>query len=291
MRTWSAGLWRHPGFRILWTGHTVSLIGSQVTLLALPLVAVLSLRATPVQMGLLAAAGSLPALLVGLLVGVWVDRRRRRPLLVASDLGRGVLLLTIPAAALFGWLAIEGLYVVAFLIGSLGLVSGVAAQSFLPALVGRERLVEANSKLEVSRSAAEIAGPGLAGLLIQVVTAPLAIMVDAVSFLVSGLLIGCLRTPEPPPAPPAPGRRLRREIADGLRAVLASPSCVRWPGRPPCSPSGTACSKPPFSCMSPATWRSRQPCWGPSSPWAARASWSARCWRNASRAGWAWGRP
>lgn len=217
------GLWQERDFRAFWAGRTVSALGSQVTLLALPLVAVLALGATPVQMGFLTADGSLPALLFGLVVGVWVDRRRRRPLMVAADLGRGALLLIIPIAALLGLLRVEALYAVAFLAGGLTLVFDIAAQSFFPTLVGRDRLVEGNSKLEVSRSAAEIVGPGLAGGLVQVLTTPFAIVADALSFLASALLLGLIGAPEPAPAPPDARQRLRLAIGEGLRAVLGHP--------------------------------------------------------------------
>jgi MFS family permease len=145
-----------------WSAHTISAIGSKVTFLALPLTAALVLQATPVEMGYLAVAGSLPRLLFGLLVGVWVDRRQRRALLVLADVGRGVLLLLIPLAAWLGLLQMSLLYAVLFLIGSLGLLFGAADHAYLPSLVQREELVDANSKLAISRSAAEIAGPTLA---------------------------------------------------------------------------------------------------------------------------------
>lgn len=219
----AGGLWRERAFRAFWAGRTVSALGSQVTLLALPLVAVLALGATPLQMGLLTAAGSLPALLCGLVVGVWVDRRRRRPLMIVADLGRGALLLAIPVAALLGVLRVETLYAVAFLAGGLTLVFDVAAQSFFPTLVGRDRLVAGNSALEVSRSGAEILGPGLAGGLVQLVTAPFAVVADAASFLASALLLGLIRAPEPVPEPPDARQRLWPAIGEGLRAVLGHP--------------------------------------------------------------------
>ncbi len=178
------GLWHHADFTKLWTGQTISLVGSQITFLALPLTAVLVLHATAPEMGLLTAAGALPSLFFGLLAGVWVDRRPRRPILIAADLGRGLLLGLIPLAALAGLLRIEQLYLIAFVMGTLSLFFDVAHRSFLPTLVGREQLVEGNSKLELSRSCAEIVGPGLAGGLIQLVTAPLAIALDAFSFLI-----------------------------------------------------------------------------------------------------------
>ena len=219
MRFRLTGLWRHPDFVKLWTGQTISLIGSQVTFLALPLTAVLVLNATPAQMGFLTAAGAIPSLLVGLFAGVWVDRRRRRPILIAADLGRAALLLLIPAAALLGVLRIEYLYIVAFLVGTLGLFFEVAHHSFLPSLVGRQQLVEGNSKLEISDSVAEIVGPGLAGGLVQLVTAPIAIAVDAISFLISALFLGLIRTPEPAPKPPDEQQNILGEAVEGLSLV------------------------------------------------------------------------
>ena len=219
MRFRLTGLWRHPDFVKLWTGQTISLIGSQVTFLALPLTAVLVLNATPAQMGFLTAAGAIPSLLVGLFAGVWVDRHRRRPILIAADLGRAALLLLIPVAALLGVLRIEYLYIVAFLVGTLGLFFEVAHHSFLPSLVGREQLIEGNSKLEIGDSVAEIVGPGLAGGLVQLVTAPIAIAVDAISFLISALFLGLIRTPEPAPKPPDEQQNIFVQVGEGLRLV------------------------------------------------------------------------
>jgi MFS family permease len=214
------GLWRYADFMKLWAGQTISLVGSGITFLALPLTAVLVLEATPTQMGILTAMGALPSLLVGLLAGAWVDRRRRRPILIATDVGRAILLLFIPLAAILGTLRIEHLYMIVFLVSTLGLFFNVAYRSFLPSLVDRKQLVEGNSKLEISRSAAEIIGPGLAGGLVQLVTAPIAIIVDALSFLASGLLLGLIRTPEPPPKPSEPQQNIWHEVIEGLRLVI-----------------------------------------------------------------------
>jgi MFS family permease len=219
MRLRFAGLWRHADFVKLWAGQTISLIGSQITFLALPLTAVLVLDATPAQMGFLTAAEAIPSLLVGLFVGVWVDRYRRRPILIAADLGRAALLLVIPVAAILGALRIEYLYIVAFLVGTLELVFDVAHRSFLPSLVKHEQLVEGNSKLEMSRSVAMILGPGVAGGLVQLVTAPIAMAFDAISFLVSALLLGWIRTPEPAPRPSDQRESIWEEIGEGLRLV------------------------------------------------------------------------
>ncbi|HET9017031.1 MAG TPA: MFS transporter, partial [Thermomicrobiaceae bacterium] len=209
-------------FLHLWVAATVSQLGSQVTLLALPLAAVLDLHADAVQMGLLMAAGTAPSLLVGLLAGAWVDRLRRRPLLIAADLGRAALLATIPVAWLLGALHMELLYVVSFLAGLLTVFFDVAQLALVPALVSRGALVAASSRLRASDATAQVAGPGLAGVLVGAVGAPLAIVADAASFLASAGLIVRIRAQEVPrPAEVQP--RLRREIGEGLRVVLGSP--------------------------------------------------------------------
>jgi len=230
-----SGLWRHADFLKLWAGQTVSEIGSRITREGLPLAAVLTLGATPAQMGLLAAIGSVPVLLLGLVAGVWVDRLRRRPILIAADLGRAALLITIPIAALLGALTIGHLYLVAALAGILTLFFDVAYQSYLPSLVERENIVEGNSKLALSGSIAEFAGPTLAGFLVQTLTAPIAILFDALSFLVSVVSVALIRKSEPPPVP-APGRKdMGREAVEGLRVVLDNPVLRAFAGR-----SGTA---------------------------------------------------
>src|SRR4051794_33105294 len=167
-------LWRHAEFQKLWAAQAVSLMGSQVTLLALPLTATLTLQASAAQMGVLQALNLVPSLAIGLAAGVWVDRMRRRPVLIAADLGRAVLLGTIPLAAYFGVLRIEQLYVVALLAGCLTVFFDVAQNSLLPSLIPPEQLPDGNSKMETSRSLALIVGPGAAGLLVQAVTAPIA---------------------------------------------------------------------------------------------------------------------
>src|SRR5581483_5753614 len=219
-------LLRQRTFRMLWAAYSVSMLGSQVTLLALPLTAVLVLHASAAQMGLLTAAGAAPHLCVSLFAGVFVDRRRRRPLMVTADAGRALLLLSIPVAALAGVLSLTQLYAVALLTETLSVFYVVASSSFLPALVGRDRLLEANGKLTTSFSAAQVGGPGLAGLLIQLVTAPFAIVTDAASFVFSALAIGCgLRGSEPAVDPVAvdSAGSIWREIAAGLRFMLGQP--------------------------------------------------------------------
>jgi MFS family permease len=210
-------------FALLWTGQTISAFGSRITREGLPLAANLMLRATPGEMGLLAAAGTLPVLLIGLLAGVWVDRLRRRPILIIADISRAVLLGTVPLAAALGVLRIEQLYLVALLVGGLTVFFEVANQSFLPTLVQREHIVEGNSKLSTSESLAEIGGPALAGVLVQAITAPIAILFDALSFLASALCAGFIRVREPAPSLPEERQSLWREMREGLRLVLGNP--------------------------------------------------------------------
>lgn len=212
----------------LWIGQSVSLLGSQVTLLALPLTAVLVLDASPAQLGLLYAAQTAPFIVFGLLAGVWVDRLPRRPLLVLGDLGRAVLLTCIPVSAMLRALTVEQMYVVAFLVGMCTLIFDVAYQSYLPAVVARRDLVQANARLELSRSTAQIVGPGVAGVLVQTITAPLAILADAVSFVASSALVWTIHAPESPQLHAR--QSLAREIGVGLRAVLGQPLLRRIAG-------------------------------------------------------------
>jgi MFS family permease len=223
MRWRPQGLWQQRDFVNLWLGRTISEVGSRITRTGLPLIAALMLGATPAQMGILAAMGAAPVLLVGLLAGVWVDRRRRRPILIAADLGRAALLLSIPLAFVLGRLTIEQLYVVAALTGVLTVFFDVADQSFLPGLVSREHLVEGNSKLEASGALAEISGPALGGVLVQTITGPMAILLDALSFLVSAATVFAIRKPEPPPAPPQPQANFLHEAGGGLRFIFRQP--------------------------------------------------------------------
>ena len=217
------GLWHHPDFLKLWAGQTVSLFGSQISLLAIPLTAVLVLNATAIQMGILMALGTLPTLLFGLFAGVWVDRLHRRPILIAADAGRFLLLCLIPLSAVTGILHIGILYVLTFLVGILTIFFNVAYRSYLPSLIERDQLIEGNSKLELSQSVSEIVGPGLAGTLVQIMTAPVAILVDALSFLVSALSLACIRTPERLPKRDTKQKGMLREIAEGLRFVFGKP--------------------------------------------------------------------
>jgi MFS family permease len=212
-------------FRNLWLATTVSQVGTQISELAIPLIAIVTLHATPFQVGLLLAVEFLPIIVFSLLAGAWVDRLRRRPLLIAGDLGRAVILLSIPAAHALGVLSLIQLYVAGFLVGSLSVVFDVAYQSYLPSVVDREQLVAANSKLQVSEQGASVVGPALGGSLISLVTAPLAVAFDAISYLASGVLLLSIRQPEPAPSGAAPANSggVLGEIAQGIRYVVRHP--------------------------------------------------------------------
>jgi len=212
------GLTRHGGFLRFWAASAISDVGSQISALALPLIAALMLGATPWQMGLLSAAGSAPALIVSLFAGVWVDRFRRRRLLITADLGRAALLVTIPLASVLGLLRIEILYVVALSAGVLSVLFDVTYLAFVPSLVAREWLVEANSKLEATSSAAQVVGPGLGGMLVGLLGAAFAVLIDALSFVASAMFISGVRVAEPAPADNRTG--VAAEIGEGLRVVL-----------------------------------------------------------------------
>jgi MFS family permease len=213
-------LWHNRDYLKFWTGQTISVFGSAITGLALPLTAVSILKATAGQMGILTALATLPFLLVGLFAGVLVDRTRRRPLLLGADVARALLVGSIPLAMALGFLRIELLYVIEFLAGVATVFFDISYQSFLPSLVGREHLVEGNSKMEISSSAAAIAGPGLAGVLINLLTAPFAMVLDAISFLISAATLAWIHAPEPKPAAPAQRPGVWREIVEGLRVVF-----------------------------------------------------------------------
>ncbi|WP_138732882.1 MFS transporter [Modestobacter excelsi] len=215
-------LLRHRDFRHLWAAETVSQVGTQVTLLALPVVAVTVLDATPLQMGVLTALETAAFLLIGLPAGAWVDRWRRKRVLVTADLVRALVLATLPVAYLLDVLTLGQLFVVAAVTGTATVFFDVAYQSYLPTLVERDQLVDGNGKLEASRAVAQVAGPGLTGLLLRVLGAPLLIAGDAASFLLSALFLGSIRRPDT--VPDRAGRRpLRAEIAEGLSFVVQHP--------------------------------------------------------------------
>ena len=223
-RLWPRGeLWRHADFLKLWGAQSISQFGTQVSALAIPLAAILVLDASAFQVASLTTVEFLPFLLFALPAGVWVDRLRRKPILVLADLGRAAALGSIPLAYALGALTIWQLYAAGFVTGTLTVFFDVSYQSYLPSLVGREHLVEGNSKLEVSRSAAQVGGPGLGGLLVGLMTAPYAILVDAVSYLVSAAGLAAIRREEPAPHRATDVPSMRRELWEGLRYVLGHP--------------------------------------------------------------------
>ncbi len=221
------GIWGSSAYVRLWSASVISYLGSAVTRLALPLLAALTLHATPFQMGLLVAAESLPILLFGLLTGVWVDRRRKRPVMIAADAGRAVLLVMVPVFAWLGLLRIELLILLTFLVGTLSVFFDIAAQSFMPVILGVDDLPAGNARLHTGWGLAEVGGPGLAGWLTQLFSAPIAILTDGVSYALSAILLSGIRINEPPPtAFPADGgarRHFWRELWEGLRLVGGNP--------------------------------------------------------------------
>jgi MFS family permease len=214
------GLWEHRDFLKLWTGQTISEFGSQISQIAIPTVAVLSLHASAFEVAALTTFEFLPFVLFTLPAGVWVDRLPRRTVLIVGDLLRAILLISIPVAYALGVLHLAQLYVVGFLVGINTVFFDVAYQSYLPALVERDDLVEGNSKLQVTASGGQLLGPGLAGLLIKLVTAPYALLADAVSFVVSGGFTLAIRAREDVDARRVEQRSLRHELWEGLRYVV-----------------------------------------------------------------------
>jgi MFS family permease len=215
-------LFRERDFRLLFVGQGVSAVGTTITHVALPLIAVAYLDAGPFEVSLIAAAGFAAWLVVGLPAGVFADRRVRRPLLIFADLGRAALLATVPAAALADMLTVPHLVAVALFAGVLSVLFDVAYPAFIPVVVAdKGRLTDANGKLFATESAAHVAGPGLGGLLLQAVGAAGAIAVDVVSFLISAVTLKMIRSPEPQPVPQRGSARA--ELMDGLRYTFGRP--------------------------------------------------------------------
>ena len=212
------GLWRLPDFRRLWLSLTVTSFGAQITNLALPLTAALMLHATPLQMGILVALEALPFALISLHAGVLLDRVRKLPIVIASDVSRGVALLAIPLCAWRGVLSVEVLYAVGFFCGVQNVVGGAAYQVLIAQMAGRDRLVEANAKITLGETSSALVGPGIAGGLIQLLTAPFAIAIDGVTFLASALMLRRLRVPNDV-VPRIVRRSMGAEIREGLALV------------------------------------------------------------------------
>jgi Transmembrane secretion effector len=222
----SGGLWREADFLRLWSAQGISALGSRITRTALPILAVMTIGASVEQIAILSALALAPGVIVGLAMGGRVDRRAKRPMLIAADLFRATLLLTVPAAAWLGSLSMGQIYAVAALTCAATTLFQIADKAYLPALIGRNRLVDGNAKLEATEAIAEITGPGLGGLLVQAITAPVAIAFDAISFLVSALLLGAIRRVEVPAAADIDGHRpnLIHDLRVGLRACVLHPS-------------------------------------------------------------------
>lgn len=217
------GLWLNNDFLKLWAGETVSLFGTLVGHAALMFTAVLVLDASPLEIGVLVAAELLPDVLFGLLAGVWVDRLRRRPIMIAADLGSFALLVTIPVAYAFDALTLGQLLVVAFVTGTCHTFFHVSYWTYLPKLVEKDELLEGNSKMAGTWAVAEVGAFGASGWLVQALTAPVAILVDAFSFLVSAAALARIRKPEPEPKPAETREGVRKEIVEGGRAILERP--------------------------------------------------------------------
>jgi MFS family permease len=207
-----------------WFGQGISYLGTQISLIAVPIIAAVTLDASPMALGVLYACGQLPALLFGLFAGAWLDRRRRRPVMVGTDLARTVLTLVVPAAAWFGWLSIPLLCVVLFGLGTLTIFFDIAHLSYVPSLIDRSQLVAANSRLEATASGAQVVGPAVGGALVGLLTGPGALLIDAGSFVVSAIALRSIRKPEATPAHIEQGEAMRERIASGLRFVRANPA-------------------------------------------------------------------
>jgi Na+/melibiose symporter-like transporter len=218
-----ASLWKNRDFLKLWTGQTISEIGSRITRDGLPLVAVITLSASEFQMGVMSAVASVPVILLSLFAGVWVDRLKRRPLMLASNFSLALLLLLIPMLYWCGRLSMGWLYGIAAAAGVLTLLFELAYHAYFPFLVERRAIVEGNSKMAFSGAVAELAGPSLAGVLIQALTAPVAILVDSLSYLASLIGIAAIRKPEPAPVAAEERASLRADLQEGLRFVFGNP--------------------------------------------------------------------
>src|SRR2546428_474503 len=221
-------LWHHPNFLKLWIGQSVSQFGNQFTGIALQFLAVKALLASPAQVGLLAALGTFPFLFIGLFVGVWVDRHPRRPILIAGDVGRGLIVAAIASLTFFGVVRLEYLYVLAFTTGVLTVFFDVSYQAYLPALVPRDQIMEGNCKLEATNTSAQVAGPFLAGLFVQASGYALPMATDGLTFFFSAGLMARIRKEETTPAP-SERKSVVAEIRDGLR-ILHRDGLRRGPG-------------------------------------------------------------
>jgi predicted MFS family arabinose efflux permease len=222
-RVGRSALWRHDDFLRLWGAQTVSDFGARITRDGLPMMAVMGLAATPAQLGLLSALSSGPALLVGLAAGDFIDHTARRPILIAADLARALVLVALPVAAWLGLLSMLQVYAAAALVSAASVLFDIADHAYLPGLVGKGLVTDANAKFSLTESVAEMGGPALAGLLFQWLTAPIAVAVNAATYLVSALMIGRIRSPEPAPNAGAPRRGWVDGVVTGARTAWGEP--------------------------------------------------------------------
>jgi MFS family permease len=219
-----ASLWRNGDFLMLWGGQTVSLVGTYVTAFVLPLMAVLLLDASAGQLGVLRALEYLPFAVLALPVGLWVDRVRQRRVMIVTNLIRTVVLAVLPLIAWLGHLQIWQLFGAALALGAGAVFFDLCYLSQLPTIVEPEQLLDGNSKLTASTSVAELGGPALGGVLVQVISAPVVLLFDAISYLVSAVSLILIRKPEPAPhRVPAGESSLRREMFAGVRLIFADP--------------------------------------------------------------------
>jgi MFS family permease len=216
-------IWRNRDFLWFWSGQSVSMLGTQITTFAVPVLAITQLHAHAGQLSLLRTLEFLPFLFLTLPVGVWVDRNPPRPAMIAANVVRGLLITGIAVAGITGALQLSWLYGLLLVVGACTVVFDVAYLSYLPAVVTRSQLVDGNSKLSVSSSVAEVGGPGIAGGLTQALTAPVALLADAVSYMVSVFSLLAVRTKDVRPQPPADREGMRKQVADGLAAVMHNP--------------------------------------------------------------------
>ena len=217
-----SSLWRDRDFVRLWLAQSVSAFGARITREGLPILAVISLAAPPGALGVLAAVGSGAALVVGLTTGGFIDRSARRPILISADLLRAGVLASLPLAALFGVLSLTHLLVVAAVVAGASVAFDIASHAYLPALIGKTRLVDGNAKLAATDAVAEVGGPALAGVLFQWLTAPVAVIVNAATYLASAGFLATLRSTEPAPDP-EPRQAWTRKVTQGFRLAWAEP--------------------------------------------------------------------
>lgn len=225
LRGWLAGPFAADSdFLKCWFGQGTSFLGTQISLIAVPIIAAVTLDASPLALGFLYACGQLPALLFGLFAGAWLDRQKRRPVMIVADLARTVLTLVVPVAAWYGWLSIPLLCLVLFGLGTLTIFFDIAHLSYVPSLIDRSQLIAANSRLEATASGAQVVGPAVGGLLVGLLTGPGALVIDAGSYVISAIALRSIHKPESQPGVIAQGEPMRQRIASGLRFVRSQPA-------------------------------------------------------------------